>query len=53
MFSHRSFVGGLIYTLVTVRTAILQVIQDISNADNDIVQHGDTKHDLKTKNRSN
>ena len=43
MFSHRSIVGGLIDTLVTVRTTILQIKQYTSNTDNDIMQCRDTK----------
>ena len=49
MFSHRSIVGGLIDTLVTVRTIILQIKQDISNADNDKMQCRDTKPACKQR----
>ena len=56
MFSHRSFVGGLVTHWVLYEITILLTRQHISNAasnvDKVIVQQGDRNHKhLKTKNK--
>ena len=55
MFSHGSIVGGLITLWVLQEATVLKmrpyIKNEASDTDNDIDQHRDTKHNLKTKNK--